>query len=405
MSERARWICCHLGAREHYAVPRALHRRGELIALITDAWARPGSAWPLVPGATGRRLRERYSTDLASADVRDFTASLVAHEALWRVQGRRGWPLVVARNQWFQERAAAALMSMPVPAAIFAHRYAALAIFRAATASGLSPLLRQITPLQAHVGSAAERWKMLKAAGAIGTISIANPKTLEIPWARSTLARLQPQMSLADPALDEAAGQQLAVTMNPAHAEKLFAGSGHTFAEVLALADGGRPVRGFALTARIKASVRIERGDVESQNVAGLLRGSDPSRRDEYVVLSAHLDHLGVADPPINGDRVYNGAMDNASGVAAMLEVAARIHDAGTVPARSILFLGHRGRKGELGSRTLWRIPRSTRHWSPTSTSTCCRLPLRTLMVLGLDELTSLTSAGRPGARPEVQVT
>ena len=114
-------------------------------------------------------------------------------------------------------------------------------------------------PLQAHVGSAAERWKVLKAAGAIGTIGIANPKTLEIPWARSTLARLQAQMSLADPALDEAAGLRLSVTMNPAHADKLFAGSGHTFAEVLALADGGRPLPGFALPARIKAVVRVER--------------------------------------------------------------------------------------------------------------------------------------------------
>lgn len=161
MSERARWICCHLGAREHYAVPRALHRRGELIALITDAWASPGSPWPLVPGATGRRLRERYSTDLASADVRDFTASLVAHEALWRAQGRRGWPLVVARNQWFQARAAAALMSMPAPAAIFAHSYAALEIFRAAKARGSSTVLGQIDPGQAHVEvvrQVADRW-------------------------------------------------------------------------------------------------------------------------------------------------------------------------------------------------------------------------------------------------------
>jgi glycosyltransferase involved in cell wall biosynthesis len=161
MSERAPWICCHLGAREHYAVPRALHRRGELLALITDAWASPGSPWPLVPGATGRRLRERYSTDLASADVRDFTTSLVAHEARWRVQGRRGWPLVAARNQWFQAKAAAVLTSMPAPAAIFAHSYAALQIFRAAKAIGSATVLGQIDPGQAHldvVRQVADRW-------------------------------------------------------------------------------------------------------------------------------------------------------------------------------------------------------------------------------------------------------
>jgi hypothetical protein len=94
----------------------------------------------------------------------------------------------------------------------------AVVVYLAAVPAGLPG------PLQAHVGSAAERWKVLKAAGAVGTIGIANPKTMEIPWARSTLARLQAQMSLADPALDEAAGLRLSVTMNPAHADKLFAG-------------------------------------------------------------------------------------------------------------------------------------------------------------------------------------
>src|SRR4029077_10563403 len=62
-------------------------------------------------------------------------------------------------------------------------------------------------PLQAHFGSAAERWKTYSMAGAGGTISIANPKSMDIPWARATLARLQPAMSLADPSLDEARGE------------------------------------------------------------------------------------------------------------------------------------------------------------------------------------------------------
>src|SRR6266850_6213075 len=119
-------------------------------------------------------------------------------------------------------------------------------------------------PLQAHFGSAAERWKMYKAAGAIGTVSIANPKSMDIPWARSTLSRTQPQMSLADAALDETGGQQLSVTMNPARADKLFEGSGHTFGELIALVDAGKPVPGFALASRLEAAVRAERGEVES---------------------------------------------------------------------------------------------------------------------------------------------
>jgi Zn-dependent M28 family amino/carboxypeptidase len=260
----------------------------------------------------------------------------------------------------------------------------AIAVYINATPSSLPG------PLQAHFGSAGERWKMYKAAGAIGTISISNPKAMDVPWARSTLARTQPQMALADSSLDETGGQQISVTMNPAKAEKLFEGSGHTFAEQLALLDAGKPVPGFALPSRLEATVRAERSDVESQNVAGILRGSDPKRRDEFVVLSAHLDHLGLADPPVNGDRVYNGAMDNASGIAALLEIVARLHDAGARPARSILFVAVTGEeKGLLGSRFFAAHPTVKRSAIVANVNTDMFLPLfplKTLMVLGLDE-------------------
>src|SRR5262249_34239378 len=146
-------------------------------------------------------------------------------------------------------------------------------------------------------------------------------------------------------------GQKFAATLNPAHADKVLAGSGHSFAELLALADAGKPLPRFPLPARVRATVKVERGEVESQNVAGILRGTDASRRNEYVVVSAHADHLGVGEP-INGDRIYNGAMDNASGTAAIMEVAAQLHDQARRPARSILFLAVTGEeKGELGSR------------------------------------------------------
>src|SRR5215467_5707767 len=102
-------------------------------------------------------------------------------------------------------------------------------------------------PLQAHFGSGAERWKMYVAAGAIGTVSIANPKSADIPWERATLARLQPAMSLADAALDDAPGQKLSITAIDAHADKLLAGSGYTFAARRALMDGRKPVPSFAL--------------------------------------------------------------------------------------------------------------------------------------------------------------
>jgi Zn-dependent M28 family amino/carboxypeptidase len=244
-------------------------------------------------------------------------------------------------------------------------------------------------PLQAHFGSAAERWKMYQAAGAIGTVSIANPKNMDIPWSRATLARLQPAMSLADAALDETSGQQLSITMNPAHAEKLFAGSGHAFAELLALVDGDKPVASFALPARLRATAVVERSDVESQNVAGILRGSDPARRDEFVAVSAHLDHLGIGGA-VNGDALYNGAMDNASGIAAILEVAASLHESHARPARSILFVAVTGEEnGLLGSSYFAAHPTVPRARIVANVNTDMFLPLfplKMLMVLGLDE-------------------
>jgi Zn-dependent M28 family amino/carboxypeptidase len=244
-------------------------------------------------------------------------------------------------------------------------------------------------PLQAHFGSADERWKMYKAAGAIGTASIANPKSMDVPWARSTLARLQPSMSLADASLDESSGQHISIAVNPAHADKLFAGSGHTFAELLALVDAGKPVPSFALPARLKATTKVERAEVESQNVAGVLRGSDPKRRAEYVVVSAHLDHLGIGGA-VNGDTIYNGAMDNASGIAAILEVAQSLHDAGAKPARSILFVAVTGEeKGLLGSHYFASHPTVPQSSIVANVNTDMFLPLfpmKTLMVLGLDE-------------------
>jgi Zn-dependent M28 family amino/carboxypeptidase len=243
--------------------------------------------------------------------------------------------------------------------------------------------------LQAHFGSAAERWRMYRAAGAVGTIAIVNPKNSDVPWSRSTGQRLQPAMSLADPLLDEYAGQQVAITMNPAHAELLFEGSGHTFDELLALDDQGKPLPRFALPTRVSARMAVVRARVESQNVAGILRGSDPARRGEFVVLSAHLDHLGVGNP-IKGDAIYNGAMDNASGVAAIIEVAARLRAGGERPARSLIFVAVTGEeKGELGSRYFAAHPTVPRSSIVADINTDMFLPLfplKQLMVLGLDE-------------------
>jgi len=245
------------------------------------------------------------------------------------------------------------------------------------------------TALQAHFGSATDRWRVYRAAGAVGTIAIANPKNVDIPWPRSARQRLQPAMSLADPSLDDYPGQQVAITMNPAHGNVLFEGSGHSFEELLALDDAGKPLPVFALPARVSARMTVTRTDVDSQNVAGILRGSDSARRNEFVVVSAHLDHLGVGEA-VRGDAIYNGAMDNASGVAAILEVAARLRASGERAARSLLFVAVTGEeKGELGSRYFVAHPPVPGAAIVADVNTDMFLPLfplKQLMVLGLDE-------------------
>lgn len=242
--------------------------------------------------------------------------------------------------------------------------------------------------LQAHFGSAAERWKHFREAGAIGTISVA-AGPLEVPWARSAPLRLEPQLSLMDPSLDEHPGQQVAIAMNPARADKLFGGSGHTFEELATLERSGRPLPRFRLPARLHATISVDRAELESQNVLGVLPGSDPRRRGEFVVLSAHLDHLGVG-APVNGDAIYNGAMDNASGIAAILEIASELHESAQRPARSILFAAVTGEEdGELGSRYFVAHPTipPSRLAADINTDMFLPLfPLKELLVLGLDE-------------------
>ncbi len=90
----------------------------------------------------------------------------------------------------------------------------------------------------------------------------------------------------------------------------------------------------------LKASLGVSNTlrTIDSQNVIAKLEGGDPVLKDQYVVYSAHWDHLGVG-APVNGDRIYNGSLDNASGVATVLEIARAFTQARPAPKRSILFL------------------------------------------------------------------
>jgi len=205
--------------------------------------------------------------------------------------------------------------------------------------------------LAAHHSALGARWQALKRAGAIGMIAIQNPAAVETPWARVALNRTRPSMALADPAFDETAGAAFSASWNPAQAELLFKGSGHTFAELAALGEQRAAVPHFDLAPRLRATTEVATHAVHAANLIAKVEGSDPVLRTEYVVLSAHLDHLGIGEP-IDGDRIYNGAMDNASGSALLLELARAFARAPARPRRSVLFVWLTGEeKGLLGSR------------------------------------------------------
>ena len=143
--EATRWICCQLGAREHYAVARALHLHKALDLLVTDAWIT--AANPL--GKIKPSLRARFHDDLAKASVYAPNSAGIAFELKATVVGLRNWARIIARNGWFQKMAVARLSRVEHANAsrtIMAYSYAALEIFKLARVRGWRTVLGQIDP-------------------------------------------------------------------------------------------------------------------------------------------------------------------------------------------------------------------------------------------------------------------
>jgi glycosyltransferase involved in cell wall biosynthesis len=153
MSADSNWIVCQLGAREHYAIPLALHRAGRLAVLFTDIWVPASRLVGGFLGMFGRRLGERHVPGLESVRVIRYTASALAFEFGARLSGRGAdpWSLIIARNDWFQGKVLQSLGStelrpdgvLPV---VFSYSYAAREIFRRAKDAGCTTVLGQIDP-------------------------------------------------------------------------------------------------------------------------------------------------------------------------------------------------------------------------------------------------------------------
>jgi Zn-dependent M28 family amino/carboxypeptidase len=260
--------------------------------------------------------------------------------------------------------------------------------------------------------------KAVRDAGAVGILSIPTPKSMDFGWARVASSASQPGMRLAElpdgaalaarhPALADDHGELFSATFNPAEAEKLFAGTGHTFAEILALADAQKALPRFALGKNLSATVTTETAHVVSPNLVAKLEGSDPKLKSQYVLISAHLDHLGVG-APIHGKTIYAGAMDDASGVATVLEVARKLSEGKVRPKRSMLFVVFTAEeKGLLGSRYFAGHPTIPERDIAADLNLDMFMPifpLTKLHVQGLEQSTLADQARAVGAAHHIEI-
>lgn len=187
--------------------------------------------------------------------------------------------------------------------------------------------------LRAHYSSSTGKIENAAAHGAVGVITISTRSR----WSRTVRqGRLGAMHWLDGAGQPQGLSPQLSSTImfNPAVADLLF-GKSQSLGDVNASLKKGT-FRSFDLPIRLTIRTISSHQRVESPNVVGIVRGSDDVLRDEYLVYSSHLDHLGITDP-VDGDAINNGAFDNASGIAALIEVARAMASAS--PRRSVIFL------------------------------------------------------------------
>ncbi len=200
--------------------------------------------------------------------------------------------------------------------------------------------------------SGAEKARTAAARGAVGMVTLWTEEAERVrPWAVMRRFANRSGMAWLDTPGGEpgdAAGPAGSATLSPAQSAALFTGAPVSWSQALAAVEQGR-ARPVELPVRIGIERTTRHREIAEPNVIGVLRGSDPALRDEYVVFTAHLDHDGIGEP-VNGDSIYNGAIDNATGVAALLEVA-RAFASGPAPRRSLIFIATAAEeKGLLGA-------------------------------------------------------
>jgi hypothetical protein len=181
--------------------------------------------------------------------------------------------------------------------------------------------------------------------GAAGVIEIA--QTGQRPGFSRIAYYDRPVVDWIDPTgktRSQSASVGLVASISPEIASRLFASAGKDFSRINAASKKPGSLHGFDLGARLKLSDKMQWTDFSSPEVIGLLPGTDPALKGQYVVLMGHLDHLGIKTTAKPGeDSIYNGALDNAAGVATMLEAAREFVASGKPPRRSVLFIANTG--------------------------------------------------------------
>ena len=182
--------------------------------------------------------------------------------------------------------------------------------------------------------------------GALGTIIIPHPAYLD----RENWEHKKREFSSEDVTLAYRATGHLGVLMNSVTAQKLFIDAPVSY-EHLSELDQRHGLYSFELPVKLAFRGQFREREFIARNIAALLPGKDAVLRDTYLLVSAHYDHLGIG-LAVDGDSIYNGLVDNALGVAGVLELARLLHTSAEAPRRSILFLFLTGEeKGLLGSR------------------------------------------------------
>jgi hypothetical protein len=241
--------------------------------------------------------------------------------------------------------------------------------------------------------------------GYYGTVTIdspAGPEPMRWPSFLSTFVRLtDTPLPSRDP------GSTSNFQVHSTDAEALFEGSGHTYAELRAMADSGRQLPSFTMPTRLRGRLVTETRGFSSDNVIAVLRGADPALANEYVAVSAHLDGYGIGEP-VNGDRIYNGAFDDAAYVATLIDLAETLKASGRRFKRSILFCVFTAEeRGLLGSRYFVAHPTvpKARIVADINLDTLRPIfPLRSLTTLALDRSSLGDAARSVGAAMGIEI-